>query len=227
MKRSGGSWLAGIVLALASCGPDTVELVRFASDAQVAPRDDATTALERDAGAPFEAGSALPGSEDAGARPRTCDSKSDCFDDEYCEKPACGLTTGACQKRPLVCNSELSPECGCDGFMYFNTCLRQRAATGRAQDRSCLTRRCSDGGPGCPGASYCVRSTSDGFACRGTFREACWILPGACGPAMGGGDRYSPCEGPELCLDLCSAITTERPFGFVQRCMQPRNPAQP
>jgi hypothetical protein len=81
-----------------------------------------------------------------GTCPQTnrCQRTSDCAADEICRidppADACGFdgSTGVCEPRPLFCPAIAGlPVCGCDGTVFVNACIAERAGDPIAQVGTC------------------------------------------------------------------------------------------
>lgn len=65
-----------------------------------------------------------------------------CAASEFCDFPAdmlCGAAdgTGTCVTKPVACNKNLDPVCGCDGNDYGNACMANAAGTSVATKGKC------------------------------------------------------------------------------------------
>jgi hypothetical protein len=162
---------------------------------------------------------------DAGSGPLTPCAESDaCAPGMYCEKAQCDDRSGLCQFIRSDCTGPQTV-CGCDGFTYYNDCLRQLALTSLRAPEQCqqFAKRCSapEGieGP-CPPGSYCSLVVPPHVDCN-RAEGVCWVLPDEC-PASTGWPMWDlcgggpPCNGSFTCLDSCNAI----------RCSAPRHPSQ-
>ncbi|HEX3849595.1 MAG TPA: hypothetical protein VHW01_01440, partial [Polyangiaceae bacterium] len=63
--------------------------------------------------------------EQAAPSEPSCTSNADCQPTAYCDKAGCNVSIGSCRLRPLLCDLNSSPRCGCDGVTYWNDCLRK------------------------------------------------------------------------------------------------------
>jgi len=158
-----------------------------------------------------------------------CETNDDCPPAAYCARTSCNDARGACEIRPIVCDDQGQPACGCDGVSYWNDCLRkQYGATASAQGSCARAAACADAnGLDCPilGAA-CAKLLPPGSACDDNTLGACWILPVACSE-FGPPDRWMACDGQMECLDTCSAIRTGRPYrhDVMRQCPSPEFPA--
>jgi hypothetical protein len=146
-----------------------------------------------------------------------CSDSFGCAPEAFCAKPSCGAPQGQCQLRPVFCDTGPSPVCGCDGVNYWNDCLRQQNGVPamdpvecRVQYASCGGRRgmaCSTAG------AHCARLAPGGVdICDPALGGVCWVLPPSC-PDNDGGPLWESCDPkPPVCVDLCEAIRSERPF---------------
>jgi hypothetical protein len=73
----------------------------------------------------------------------SCTSQADCGGDSYaalvfCMPSACGQPGGRCTSIPGVCPGIVIPVCGCDGWLYHNSCYAEQARVGwYATDGGC------------------------------------------------------------------------------------------
>jgi hypothetical protein len=153
------------------------------------------TAFERDAG--------------PSSRARGCATNTDCHASELCAKSSCDQPTGACRRRPLFCDPQGSPSCGCNGVTYWNDCLREQGGVEAATMGECtdVAAPCSDPrASDCPvpGAS-CARLLPAEADCSADAAGVCWILPAIC-PADLPADFWISCADSTLCVDTCTAI---------------------
>lgn len=178
-------FLATLVVA---CGPDDVVVATLPVDA---------------------------GSEAGSDAASGCSSNDDCQPAEFCARATCGDAYGSCELRPLVCDDQGTPSCGCDGVSYWNDCLRTQFGATASRAGSCTTgaATCTDErATECPVAgAACARLLPPGPTCDDTALGACWVLPADC-PMTGPTDRWSSCTNPMDCRGTCDAIRAGRPF---------------
>ena len=107
----------------------------------------------------------LPPTRDSGqpSSGKKCVDDTDCDEQSFCARAMCSDVGGACESRPVVCDGQPRPVCGCDGITYWNDCLRRAAGvTSMAPDECTINpqvapRMCDGseprdaGGPGGPG----------------------------------------------------------------------------
>lgn len=160
-----------------------------------------------------------------------CASNADCLTTAFCARESCGDARGLCKLRPVLCDDQGPPTCGCDGVSYWNDCLREQYGASASVPESCTrdAAACSDEhGADCPvlGAS-CAKLLPPGAACEESTPGACWILPAEC-PEFGPPGRWMACDDPIHCLDACSALRTGRPYrnDFMRQCPPPDFPGR-
>ena len=108
-----------------------------------------------------------------------------CPADEFCDYDIknCGAfdNQGVCTKRPMACDKNLHPTCGCDGQVYDNECAANAAGVS-ANNNGCMppAGQFACGAHFCDSAtSYCEHEISDvagfpdGYICK--------PLPAGCG----------------------------------------------
>ena len=137
-----------------------------------------------------------------------CRSNGDCGADAFCERAACGDLEGTCVARPPVCTtSESRPECGCDGVVYWNSCLRRfSGASFASRDVFCQQpRRCSVDGD-CGFGAWCAHIVHPD-ECGLPTQGACYVLPDTCADAF---PQFRPCDNRLQCLPACDALSSGR-----------------
>jgi hypothetical protein len=158
-----------------------------------------------------------------------CVSNDDCLPTAFCARAGCEDARGLCELRPVFCDDQGPPTCGCDGVSYFNDCLRmQYGASASAPLESCrrAPAACTDeNGRDCPvDGAACAKLLPPDLACEESTQGACWVLPAQC-PEFGPPDRWMACDDPTDCLDTCGAIRTGRPYRHdVMRQCPPDSP---
>jgi hypothetical protein len=186
-------------LALApGCGTDDVIVATLPAE------------VEADAGAGADSG---------------CSTNDDCQPAEFCARTSCNEAYGTCEVRPLLCDDQQGPSCGCDGVSYWNDCLRMQYGATASQSGSCSTgaASCMDQNAlDCPviGAA-CAKLLPPGVACPPDTLGACWVLPVEC-PQMDLPDRWNACDDRMDCEDTCQAIRSGQPHrhDVTRQCMQ-------
>lgn len=174
-------------------------------------------------------------SSEAGVRIQVgskCTQNSDCPDPNmYCEHDSCDSVAGTCHFPPPSCPNIEDPKCGCDGFTYFNDCLRKLAGVSAADDGECNHHAvtCDSNGVGCGNSgALCARLGFFGTptAC-GPTTGRCWILPSTCPAPDNDNDmdglRWDECSadaGAAHCSDTCTAIHTGKAFVRAQEQCQ-------
>jgi hypothetical protein len=144
-----------------------------------------------------------------------CTDTKECPAKAFCTKSACGDVGGVCEPRPVVCEEEPRPVCGCDGVTYWNDCLRRAAGVSALREGECaetaLTCGARGGDPtrpppppgpmdpqpapdpfgGCPSGALCARLLP--FGADGPLgpNDCPPDVPGTCWalPAVCPGDR--------------------------------------
>lgn len=237
MKLVRASWLVCSVL-LGACQPEVVELVVYGRDGAIdspdtgardEPELDANTEPVRDASTSSNERDARARNDAEGDAGRGgCSSKSDCGPQETCSFTGCGSKRGTCVSLPNNCGAEPSKSdiCGCDGYKYFNECVRlQKGAT---LDPSCSMQHppCDANQPCAPlngETTYCSRVVTGRTMCgrSGQQERVCYVMPSSC--FVWEADYYSSCEvfpgtNFELCYgSLCDAIksSADAPKSFT------------
>jgi hypothetical protein len=161
----------------------------------------------------------------------------DCSPSSYCARRDCGEMHGHCHVRPVVCDDNPAPVCGCDGVSYWNECMREfTGATASVPGGDCArlglqVANCdsfqfppqTDGGvlPSpknpCPVSdAYCARLSYDKGGCGGSpmhpLDGQCWVLPPKCPDDDGA--KWLSCmsmAGPQ-CVTTCQAIRSQQPY---------------
>ena len=146
----------------------------------------------------------------------SCARNADCLPNEFCSMASCRDSSGTCAKRPMFCDNNLMPVCGCDGVVYWNQCLRQQDGVASDEAGECSLGYAACGGlamPQCPSNAVCNRLVPGaGNGCSLTSVGACWALPGVC-PADSGVPPLQSCgPGPATCTDACTAIRSGMPY---------------
>jgi hypothetical protein len=177
----------------------------------------------------------LPPSIDGGnsSDATRCVDESGCKATTFCSRRECRDVAGTCELRPVVCEEEASPVCGCDGITYWNDCLRRAAGItamhpGVCSDTAITCGRGPKGAPGtpdssdgCPADTFCARLLPSGGlpdSCPPDVVGTCWALPAVC-PDHAGPDRWIACgpsRGP--CATTCDAIRTGDRFKRAKAC---------
>lgn len=180
----------------------------------------------------------LPPSEDAGpaVEAKRCIGPLDCSGQAFCARIRCGDLGGICSARPVVCEEESAPVCGCDGITYWNDCLRRAAGITAKTFGECepdVAQTCGGQGdhgrgPGpasghCPAGTFCARllpppPPGAPFACPPEVPGTCWALPAVC-PSRSSPDRWTACRGTDLaCRTTCDAIHDGEPHRRAIAC---------
>jgi hypothetical protein len=214
MKRLAVCGLAAsLALAWAgACVPeDIIVAEQQAPPADPPPSDDAGPPLDSE-----------PSDDQPLAGP--CTSNDDCELDEFCNKRGCSNAVGTCKRRPVSCNAEQKPVCGCDKLTYFNDCLRQAAGVNLARNSECQDPWIC-GTPfdfQCPSEAYCaIVVPPNVMSCPTEGRGTCWVLPSECDEDDLGPNRYRRCGDFDAeCQGLCQSIRDVAPFVRAQRCSQ-------
>lgn len=142
MRVSVAAWFVLVSLA-AGCGSRSGALVVY------------------DTGAVVDAG--VTGDATTGAAPVSCAAASDCDDAHWCSLTGCGFTLGTCEPRPLACDGQWGPTCGCDGHTYDSPChARLVGASIAAHFVPCVSSGCT---PMCEHGTTCVDCGSAGPQC--------------------------------------------------------------
>ena len=145
-----------------------------------------------------------------------CVGDQDCSPGSYCQRSACSDVVGQCAIKPLFCDNDPHPECGCDGVTYWNSCLRKLAGitAGAAGQCELQAQAATCGGPSgvaCPDGGVCARLYHG--MCDPDGRGTCWVMPTSCPDGGPPGPRWAACGPPnQACIDTCTAIASELPF---------------
>ena len=172
---------------------------------------------------------------------KRCVDDATCAVSEFCAHKTCGDLGGACESRPVVCEEDGDPVCGCDGITYWNDCLRRAAGITTMADGECSFngRLCGamlpmkgpggpPGPPACPEDTFCARllpSSGGGGSpmppldCPTDAPGMCWALPAVCPTVGTGPDRWLEC-GPndKGCKTTCDAIRSGQPHRRAKAC---------
>lgn len=164
---------------------------------------------------------------DASPPGSACKTNDDCAPNAFCAKSSCDAPSGGCELRPVLCDSDARPTCGCDGVTYWNDCLRKRTGVAASTHDQCTSYAvCNDPiGASCPvaGAS-CARLVPPQAPCPPMFPGACWMLPDTCPPPPPPGSpdprlpTFRDCGmGPGgACSSMCDAIRSGAPHQQAQ-----------
>ncbi len=174
---------------------------------------------------------------------KRCVESSECQEQDFCARSVCDDVAGACEQRPVFCEEDAQPVCGCDGITYFNDCLRRAAGVTAMTKGECRSNAVPCGGKlppppgpgpgagppdprnGCPSATFCARllppsrpGGPPGDSCAPDVPGTCWAIPAVC-PASGGSDRWVEC-GPTVlsCRTTCDAIRSGIPHRRAVAC---------
>jgi len=156
----------------------------------------------------------------AGAGGMTCTTNEECPAAWLCRKTSCGDPTGHCEVRPVFCDDNFMPVCGCDHVTYWNECYRRRSgqAASFADDCTAGAHACFDSAD-CPVGAYCQHLLPRGISCSQTVGAGtCWVTPDVCSEAP---DQmhWKACETPgdagTGCISTCLAVQSGRPYVSV------------
>ena len=153
--------------------------------------------------------------------PIACANEADCNPIAFCAKSSCDDPEGQCQQRPIVCDDQPMPVCGCDGVNYWNDCMRRRGGVAASNAGECTTHFALCGGvkgTACPAqGAFCAKLLPSAVPCSSAMSGVCWVLPPQC-PQDDAGAVWASCGFHRACLDTCSAIRTETPFRSPSSC---------
>ena len=162
------------------------------------------------------------GSSDAADAPPSgtkCKLNGDCGPNEFCARPTCASPDGQCQLRPLICDVEPHPVCGCDRVTYWNDCVRQQRGANLASLGECQVGAKCRAASECPGPRpSCARIVPGDQSCPPDLEGSCWALPDACPPIGPGEPTFQECGGANACRLICDAIRSGLPHRAVP-CM--------
>jgi hypothetical protein len=158
-----------------------------------------------------------------------CFDNGDCPSGWVCEKPGCSAQSGQCVDGSFVfCPPLGAPVCGCDNVTYWNDCVRRRYGARKAADGECgMVISCRSGADCGVEGAVCAHLLWPRQPCDGRDDPGkCWVLPepeNCEGPSM---MRYGACPPPPPtpgapglfpCVDLCTAIRSEKPQILLPR----------
>ncbi|HVU02785.1 MAG TPA: hypothetical protein VHE30_13590 [Polyangiaceae bacterium] len=160
------------------------------------------------------AGQGAGGRGTGGGVPSSCVTSKDCPGGWTCEFHACSDATGSCEPRPILCDPQPVPVCGCDGVTYWNDCVRQQYGVAAATIGQCgITASPCDQASDCgfPEAS-CAHVVPETLPCSSPSKGSCWIVPTDCA-ATPQSPRWVLCPAPGTppgtplqCESTCAAI---------------------
>jgi len=150
-----------------------------------------------------------------------CGDVTDCDNYFFCQKASCSAEMGACEARPVFCDPDPVPVCGCDGVTYWNDCYRRQFGVASSTPGECsgYARRCNVGADCGDFPAYCAHILPPGRSCdpepypppEGT----CWVIPPR--PEMvTDSNIFLLCPGPGIpapdsCADTHLAIWSQLP----------------
>lgn len=195
-------------LLLLACAPDHVVLVEFgdasAEDAQLPDADVSDAAVDA-------------------SRDKRCTSNAGCQANEFCAMAACNLPEGECEPRPSSCSNAFAEECGCDGVMYFNQCLRRKNGIAAATGHYLCEGTCgAPQDPACPTYAKCARLLRSRSDCATALQQSgsCYVAPDSCRDSSN--SRVASCAF-DVCVDPCNALKSGDIFYTTNRgCEPPR-----
>jgi len=157
-----------------------------------------------------------------GAATEPCGDVYDCGYYFFCDKDACGTETGACEPRPVFCEPDPTPVCGCDGVTYWNDCLRRQVGVASSTPGECsnYARRCNNGSDCGVFPGYCARILPLGRECNPDLypppEGTCWAVPPVRPEGLTDSNIFLLCPNPSMddpahCVDTHWAITSQFP----------------
>jgi hypothetical protein len=169
-------------------------------------------------GKPF--GGAGAATMDAGI-PAACFDTNACPPGWTCSKGlGCAVPSGVCEPRPVICDPNPLPVCGCDQITYWNDCVRkQNGITGSTPGQCGVGARVCTSASDCnvPGA-VCSHVNPAALACSSLGPGTCWVTPLDCSgtpPAP----KWALCQSPPLppltpvpCVNTCEAIRSGQQY---------------
>jgi len=156
-----------------------------------------------------------------GAASEPCGDVSDCDNYFFCQKDSCSAPMGTCQTRPLFCDPDPVPVCGCDGVTYWNDCYRRQFGVASSAPGECsgYARRCNVGADCGNFPAYCAHILPPGRTCADVTNPLpegiCWVIPPR--PEMVEDNNLfllcpdATMDPPEFCADTHLAIAFEFP----------------
>ena len=161
------------------------------------------------------------GTSTTGASSEPCSDVYDCGYYFFCNKATCETEIGDCEPRPVFCEPNPSPVCGCDGVTYWNDCQRRLVGVFSSTPGECTSssRRCNSGSDCGVFPASCARILPPGRTCGPELyprpEGTCWSVPPR--PAdLVDNNLFLLCPGPNMdppgyCADTHLAIASELP----------------
>lgn len=117
-----------------------------------------------------------------GAATQPCADDGDCDNYFFCQKDSCSAPMGSCQTRPLFCDPNPAPVCGCDGVTYWNECYRRQFGVASSTPGECsgYARRCNVGTDCGDFPAFCAHILPPGRTCADVTNPLpegiCWVI---------------------------------------------------
>jgi hypothetical protein len=148
-----------------------------------------------------------------------CMTNLDCPSTWFCSKADCANTSGSCAPRPIFCDANALPVCGCDHVTYWNSCVRQDFGVSAEHAGECgaigtiCTTNADCGAAGVTCEQLLLPPMDD---CAEPGLGTCWATPNDCGMTTEN-RRWLACSEPGIgspasCVTTCDAIQSGKRY---------------